>query len=358
MLKENIKLKFKKCKEKINIKILLSIFCILGLFFSYIVLNYNELVSVYHLEKKVDEKLQDMELLLGGEAIGIKLLATGVLVMGIDREDTKLQIGDIILKANDEKIESNTELMKVANASQGKALSLEVKRKEDTFVETLTPKWDELSQEYKLGLWVKDSSAGVGTVTFYEKKYAQFASLGHAVTETKDNMILPIITGGITKTSIYSIKKGIAKVPGELKGSITNEIIGEIKGNTEKGIFGTVTDMSWLQGKRKVEILPKSKIKEGDATIFCTLDDNKVKEYHIQIEKVLLTSNGNKNMIIHITDEELLNKTGGIIQGMSGSPILQEGKLIGAVTHVFLNDPTRGYGVFIENMIEDMCSIE
>ena len=169
---------------------------------------------------------------------------------------------------------------------------------------------------------------------------------------------MPITTGAITKTKIYSITKGQVKLPGELKGSITSDILGDIGLNTEKGIYGYVYDIQSIQEKETIEVLPKTKIKEKEAYIYCTLDNNKKKAYKIEIQKVILNSTGNKNMIIKIVDEELLEKTGGIVQGMSGSPIVQDGKLVGAITHVFLNDPTKGYGVFIENMIDDMCNME
>lgn len=337
--------------------IILGVFCIFLLVFSYFLLNYKDLVEVYNLEKSVSKKLTNMKVAVGGETVGIKLLATGVLVMGLDRTDTDLQIGDIILSVNGNKIESNSELDKFVKESEGSELILSVNRQKELVEIKMTPYLDEISNQYKLGLWIKDSSAGVGTVTFYDLNSKRFAALGHGVTETKENYILPITTGGITNTTIYSIKKGIAKVPGELKGSITNNILGQIKGNTDKGIYGEITDDNIIKDKKEIEILPKTKIKESSAIIRCTLDDNTIQEYEISIEKVLLTSTGNKNMIIKITDERLLEKTGGIVQGMSGSPILQDGKLVGAVTHVFLNDPTRGYGVFIENMIEDMSNI-
>lgn len=340
--------------KKYNKKIGLGIFCILALVLSYIVLNYTELISVYSYEKKISDKVENMSILLGGDAVGIKLLATGVLVMGIDREDTSLEIGDIILRVNDQKVESNMELLEFAKNSHGSELNLHINRQGKEFDTSIVPIKGNLSNEYKLGLWVKDSSAGVGTITFYEGNSKKFAALGHGVTETKENYILPITTGGLTKTSIYSIKKGESKSPGELKGSITNDILGSIEKNTGKGIYGTMYNDDIMNTKKKVDILPKSKIKEGEASIFCTIDSNNIKEYKINIEKVLLTSTGNKNMIIKVIDKELINKTGGIIQGMSGSPIVQDGKLVGAVTHVFLNDPTRGYGVFIENMIGDM----
>lgn len=341
-----------------NKRKVISFLCVIFLLVLYFGLNYSKLVAVYNLQGKIEEETKNMKIVLGGEAIGVKLLATGVLVMGIDRDDTNLKIGDIILSANGQKVESNLELQKITKDSAGKEIELKFTRENKEFYTKITPKKGEITEEYKLGLWVKDSSAGVGTITFYETNSKKFAALGHAVTETEENYILPITSGGITKTNIYSIKKGIAKVPGELKGTMTNDVIGQIYGNTDKGIYGEIVDEIYLKGKSKIEIASKTDIKEGEASIFCTLDDNKVKEYKIKIEKVLLTSTGNKNMTIKIVDEELLNKTGGIIQGMSGSPIVQDGKLIGAVTHVFLNDPTRGYGVFIENMIEDMNNLE
>lgn len=347
-----------KLKSISKNKILVLIICILLLIFTYLSLNYRELVAVYNLNQNISKELENMEIVLGGEATGIKLLATGVLVMGLDRGDTDLKIGDVILKANDSKVESNDELVEITKNSDGNVIKLLVDRQGINLNIDIIPQKDETSNEYKLGIWVKDSSAGVGTITFYDKKSRKFAALGHGVTETKENYILPITSGGITKTKIYSIKKGESKDPGELRGIVSNELIGQIIGNTDKGIYGELTDMLIIEKKNNIEILPKTKIKEGNASIFCTLDDNIVQEYSIKIEKVLLTSTGNKNMIIKITDEKLLEKTGGIIQGMSGSPIVQDGKLIGAVTHVFLNDPTRGYGVFIENMIEDMLSAE
>lgn len=338
-------------------KIVICGFIVSILLFIYCFFNYNKLIAVYNLQKDVETKVENMEIVLGGDAVGIKLLATGVLVVGVDRQDIGVQIGDIILEVNGIKIESNDELIKFVNESNGNSLDLKINRQGKEFNISVIPNYDNLANAYKLEMWVKDSSAGVGTITFYDKKSGKFGALGHAVTETKENYILPITSGGITKTEIYSVKKGIAKAPGELKGTLTNDTIGDISGNTDKGVYGKVYDTSSIN-KESIEVLPKSKIKEGKANIFCTLDDNEIKEYSIEIEKVLLTSSGNKNMIIKITDENLLEKTGGIIQGMSGSPIVQDGKLVGAVTHVFLNDPTKGYGVFIENMIEDMCSMD
>ena len=334
---------------KKNKKIWIIILFLIILLF-IILINYNKTIDVISKNNITLQEIETMEFVLGGEAVGIKLLATGVLVVGIDRNDTDLKIGDIILKVNNNKIETNQQLLEYSKNSKGNKLILEVNRKDEIIKINLKPNLDDVTNEYKLGLWVKDSSAGVGTVTFYEKKSNGFAALGHAITETKENYILPIETGAITKTSIFGIDKGYPRKAGQLKGSITTTIIGEIISNTDKGIYGKTYEKI---EKESIPVLTKEKISKGAAYIYTTLDDNKTNKFKINIEEILLNSRGNKNMIIRIVDEKLINKTGGIVQGMSGSPIVQNDKLIGAVTHVFLNDPTKGYGVFIENMIYD-----
>ena len=341
-------------KKRVIIGIIILVFLVI----IYIGLNYIKLSSVYSSQEVLQEKIYNMQFYLGGEIAGIKLLATGVLVMGV--EDTTqgiLNIGDIILKVNDEEIDTGAKLSQIAKNSNGDKLKLQISRNGSIFDVYITPKFDSTSAEYKLGIWVKDSTAGVGTITFYEKTTNGFAALGHGVTETRENYILPITSGAITSTHIYNIKKGQAQSPGEIKGTISNNILGEIYGNTDKGIYGSYFNFD-IEGKQDIKITPKTKIKEGKAYIFVTLEDGVKNRYEIEIEKVILTSSGNKNMIIKITDEELLKKTGGIIQGMSGCPIVQDGNLVGAVTHVLLNDATRGYGVFIENMIEDMINVQ
>lgn len=308
-----------------------------------------------NMEKSVACSQKNSEYILGGDAVGIKLLASGVLVMGIDRFDTELKIGDIILEVNGCKIETNAELEEYA--SLGQKLTLKILREGKNLEIDIEPKISENTGEYKLGLWVKDSSAGVGTITFYEKNSLKFAALGHAITETANQNILPITTGGITKTEIYMIKKGISKIPGELKGTLTNDTIGQIYTNTKNGIFGYIENKDMINLNNTIEIGAKEEIENKEAYIYVTLDDNVKKKYKIQIEKVYLNSTDNKNIAIKIIDEDLIAKTGGIIQGMSGAPIVQNGKLIGCITHVLLDEPLRGYGAFIENMINDLNNI-
>lgn len=305
------------------------------------------------------------KVVVSGDACGIKLLASGVLVMGFDTIQTEegevyvadgvdLKIGDIILEVNDTKVETNVELMQKTKESNGEKMKLKVLRENKTHITYIKPVKSLMYNEYKLGLWVKDSSAGVGTVTFIDKNTNCFAALGHGITETKNNYILPILTGGLVKTSILDVNKGFKGKPGDLKGTLTNDLVAQINLNTKCGIYGKITDNSYITNGEEVEILEKEKVKEGKAEIICVISGNKKEKYEIEIEKVLPYSTSNKNMIIKITDKKLLEKTGGIVQGMSGSPIIQNGKLVGAVTHVFLNDPTKGYAVFATNMLKDI----
>ncbi len=293
--------------------------------------------------------------IVGGETVGIKLLATGVLVVGIDRDGTELQIGDIILEVNGCKIETNSELQEYV--ALGEELELKVSRNEEIKSIKIMPKLSTNSNEYKLGLWVKDSSAGVGTITFYEKETGNFAALGHAITETQNQTILPITTGGITRTEIYSIKKGIPKIPGELKGTLSNDTLGQIYTNTKNGVFGHIDEKDLYKKNEEIQIATKDEIEIGKAYILVTLENNEKKKYEVEIEKIYPNSTDNKNIALKIVDKELIEKTGGIVQGMSGAPIIQNDKLIGSLTHVLLDDASRGYGVFIERMIEDMSNI-
>lgn len=186
-------------------------------------------------------------------------------------------------------------------------------------------------------------------------------AFGHGITETRENIIVPISSGAIVKAYIQNITKGQPKSPGDIKGTIYKEVFGHIYTNTVNGIYGKIVDDKYFASIATKDIISASskyEVKEGEAYLYCTLMDNKVQKYKIQIEKVLINSGDNKSMIIKVVDETLLNITGGIVQGMSGSPIVQNGKLVGAVTYVFLNDPTRGYAVFAENMIYDMQNME
>ena len=209
-------------------RILLSIVLLIFLLVIYVGVNYTKLRSVYSKQEDIENKIKDMKIYVGGETVGIKLLATGVLVMGVDSETSdKLNIGDIILTVNGENVDTGEKLSKIAEESNGNELNLEVNRQGKKYNTKILPKYDSISGEYKLGVFVKDSSAGVGTVTFYEGNSKRFAALGHGVTETKENYILPITSGAITSTHIYNVKRGEAQNPGEIKGTITSNVLGE-----------------------------------------------------------------------------------------------------------------------------------
>ena len=323
----------------------------------YVVISYMESKEVFSTGSKLEKTIENMEIYLGGEAAGIKLLSTGVLVIE-NEQNNGIEVGDVILEIGGNVIETNTELQNYVQEYKDSEISLKIDRNGDTIIQKIKSVYSQGNKKYELGLWVKDSSAGVGTISFYDKISGRFAALGHGITETSDNVVFPISTGGLVKTSITNIKRGENNFPGDMRGTLYKEVIGQIRKNTINGIYGNIEIKTYYEGKEAIQVTPKIDIKEGKAIIYCTLLDNKVHEYEIEVTKVLYGSKGNKNMMIRITDEELLKQTGGIIQGMSGSPIVQNGKLIGVVTHVFLNDPTQGYGVFIENMIEDMSIME
>lgn len=208
------------------------------------------------------------------------------------------------------------------------------------------------------GLWVRDGTAGVGTVTFYDPSTGSFAALGHGITDVDTGELLPIASGDLLRTTILSIKKGQRGNPGQLKGTVANQTqVGNITKNTSFGIYGKMSNLSELNTNpsEELEVALRDEVKQGPAKIRCALEDGKVQEYDIEIQKVSKNNTtDNKSMVIKVTDERLIGITGGIVQGMSGSPIIQNRKFVGAVTHVLVNDPTKGYGVFADMMLKQI----
>lgn len=270
-------------------------------------------------------------------------------------ENTGIEEGDTIVKANNVQINTTDDLINTVNNSNGKEIKLEYISDEETKECSILPVKQE-NNEYKLGLWVRDSAAGVGTVTFYDPETKTFGALGHGISDIDTGELIDIASGEFVTTRILNIEKGENGTPGKIQGSIEKqENIGTINKNTRFGIYGTVNNLNSLNldNSKEVEVATRDEIKKGKATILCSLDNNKPKEYEIEIEEIYKDNNyDNKSMEIKVTDKELLEKTGGIIQGMSGSPIIQNGKLIGAVTHVLVNNPEEGYGVFADIMIK------
>lgn len=298
----------------------------------------------------------------------MKLYTKGVLVVGMAQIDVRnnekkkpyansgIEQGDIILEVNNSQIKNTQDLIDEVNNSEGKPLTIKYSKNEQTLNTSITP--IKMNNEYKIGLWVRDATAGVGTLTFYEPSTNLFMSLGHGITDIDTEKIVDIATGELITANIVSINKGRKGIPGEIRGTIdTGNTIGKIYKNTNFGVYGLVTNKNYLNmnTNEEIEVASREEIKEGKAEIICQLDNNTKRKYNLEIERVYRNNNqDNKSMLIKITDQELLEKTGGIIQGMSGAPIIQNGKFIGAVTNVLVNDPTQGYGVFADMMVKQM----
>ena len=234
--------------------------------------------------------------------------------------------------------------------SQGDEVIVSVKRNDKVEKVVLYPEYSLSEACYKAGMWVRDSSAGIGTITFYDPQTEMFGGLGHAVCDSDTGEILPLHSGEVVAVTINGLKKGQEGNPGELVGSFLSSMsIGNLNINNQSGVFGKLDSAPNLSSP--IPMGYRQEIQEGKAQILTTIKGNSPKAYDIEIEHINLKSNElSKNMIVRITDPELLEKTGGILQGMSGSPIVQNGKIVGAVTHVFVNDPTRGYGIFVDIM--------
>ena len=303
-----------------------------------------------------------------GNAIGMKLYTAGVLVVGMSEiegkkpyENSGIKEGDRIVQINQNQIDNTDDLMEAVNQSNGNKISLQYVRDEKTITTSIKPVKNS-SNEYKIGLWVRDAAAGVGTLTFYEPASRMFATLGHGIMDIDTLDLIKIANGELVTTNILSITKGTKGNPGEIRGTIeAGHTIGNISKNTKFGVFGTMNKTPYLtvSDENAMQVALREEIKTDKAQIICELENGKKEYYDIEIQKVFVNNNkDNKSMLIKITDLKLLKKTGGIIQGMSGAPIIQNGKFVGAVTHVLVNDPTIGYGVFADIMLKQMKEIE
>lgn len=321
--------------------------------------------------KKVDVSvLKDVKVIPGGQSIGVQLQTLGVLVVGhhlvngengqmSPGEEAEIKVGDVIMEIDGKKIEEMKDVKPIVEEAgkASKPLEVKVKRGKETFTTELKPVKDKKENEYRIGLYIRDSAAGIGTMTFFEPKSKKYGALGHVISDMDTKKPIEIHDGTIVRSSVTSIQKGNNGTPGEkqAKFSIKENRIGTITKNSPFGIFGKL-DQSIENGKydQPMPIALSHEVKEGPAKILTVIDDEKVEEFDVEIvSSVPQKSPATKGMVIQITDQKLLEATGGIVQGMSGSPIIQNGKVIGAVTHVFVNDPTSGYGVHIEWMLQD-----
>ena len=306
--------------------------------------------------------LEGLTLYPGGMPFGVKFVTDGVMVVGfcdVETEkgkvnpatDAGLRPKDMILKVNGETLNSANDLTDRIEGSDGKALTLLCKRGSREFETRLKPAYCPAEARYKTGIWVRDSGAGIGTVTFIIPETGAFAGLGHGICDAETGTLIPMKRGTVSDVTISAVIKGAAGAPGELKGYFNAGKTGALLGNSNCGVWGVFSEVP----DTDVEPMPiglRDDIKEGKAYILCTLDSNKMEKYDVKISNINYDATGSKCFTVTVTDPDLLAVTGGIVQGMSGSPIVQNGKLVGAVTHVLVNDPTRGYGIFIENMLE------
>lgn len=314
--------------------------------------------------------LPDLRVFPGGQSIGVKLQTAGVLVVGhhlVDNgkekfspgEEAGVHVGDTIIKMNDLYINDMNDVKKMVNeaGAKGQPLQLLVVRGKEKLTLTLNPSKDRKDGEYRMGLYIRDSAAGVGTLTFYDPNSKAYGALGHVISDVDTGQAIVVGDGQIVQASVTSIEKGQSGNPGEKFARFYNEsqVLGSITKNTPFGIFGKMKEEPKRSLYREpIPIALAEQVKEGPAKILTVVDGQKVEEFDIEIVNVVKQHfPATKGMIIKITDKRLLEKTGGIVQGMSGSPIIQNGKLVGAVTHVFVNDPTSGYGCFIEWMLQD-----
>ena len=306
---------------------------------------------------------EDRILIPGGHAVGIALSTRGVMVVGVSDVDRQspartagLKAGDVIESINGENVESSEKLISMVEKSGGAPLSIAYRRDDSLRTTTLTPLIDTATGTLRIGAWVRDSTAGVGTLSYFDPVSQSYGALGHAILDADTGKLLSVRMGALMKADIVSVKRGLKGNPGELRGSFlrTQRTLGDIRINTALGIYGKAENP--LSNPLYPDGLPvgyQESVQPGPAQILSTVDQNGIRAYDIEITQVSRQlSPSQKSMVIRVTDPALIEKTGGIVQGMSGSPIIQNGRIIGAVTHVFVDDPTHGYGVFIEWMLE------
>ncbi len=283
----------------------------------------------------------------GGEVFGVKIKQKHVTVT----ESTgvpALKSGDIILSVNGQQVSTASDVKRIVAASGGESVTIRALHAGNEIGVEIRPTLRD--GEYKLGLSLRDGAAGLGTVTFFDPDTGVFGGLGHGICDSETGEVISMKSGEVCGVILGGIHRGESGKPGELCGVLTDKDMGDLSVNSECGVFGVITDPSLLSGSA-MPIGSREEITEGEATIISTLKNNKTAEYKIEIYDIDRSSDGSKSFRIRVTDETLKAISGGIVRGMSGSPIIQNGKLVGAVTHVLVADPTEGYGIFIENML-------
>ena len=311
--------------------------------------------------------LPEVKLIPGGHSIGIKLHSQGVNVVGYyyfnesgksvsPAREAGVKIGDTILKINGKSVNDAPGAARLLEDRGGKRVELLISRHGETFKLSLTPRYSASDGAYRIGLYLRDSAAGVGTLTFYDPLTKRYGALGHVILDSDTHQPINLSEGSIVKAKIISIKAAQRGQPGEKTGIFVDDSFGNINKNTPFGIFGEIRDFQQVASPYP-DPLPmalSTEVQTGPAEILTVIEGESIGSFAVEIEKIAYQANPtDKGMIVRVIDERLLRSTGGIIQGMSGSPIIQNGKLVGAVTHVFINDPTRGYGIFVEWMYQE-----
>ena len=298
-----------------------------------------------------------------GRAVGIKLFSDGVVVVGTSDVATDagnvnpakacgLKEGDIITHINSTEVDTIEEVSALLQELEGETMSIRAIRDERQVQLTAQAAFCPADGTYKLGAWIRDSMAGIGTVTFYCPDTGAFGALGHGINDADTALLMPLESGSILPATVAGVEKGKSGTPGQLRGVFdTSSTLGLLSANTAGGVFGVMTDSHWADGEA-VEVASRKEVTTGEAAILCNISGDRVDQFQVEIVKVFSErADDCRDYLIKVTDPRLLEATGGIVQGMSGSPILQNGKIIGAVTHVMVDDPTSGYGIYVGRML-------
>ena len=299
-----------------------------------------------------------------GRAVGIKLFSDGVVVVGTTEVATDsgnvdpakacgLKEGDIITHINREEVDTIEEVQSVLQEVGGQTMSIRALREDEPIQLTARAVQCSSDGQYKLGAWIRDSMAGIGTITYWDPETGVFGALGHGINDVDTAQLMPLQSGSILYSDVADVKKGQKGEPGELKGAFqVDRDLGALYANTPGGVFGTLSDSGFFSTAQPVEVAGRDEVHTGKAVIRSNVAGDATEEYEVEITRIFPENDQDtRNLMLKVTDSRLLDTTGGIVQGMSGSPILQEGKLVGAVTHVLVNDPTQGYGILAENML-------
>jgi len=308
-------------------------------------------------------QIKNKQVYVGGMPFGVRILSKGLRVVGFSESngannsiayEAGIRLGDVITKINNVEISTIEDFSIKMKENGNKPVTLSVERDNSQLEFTFTPKYYKEDNSYKSGLWLRDSTSGIGTVTFIDPETGIFGGLGHGICDSCTGALVPLSKGIIMDVTINGVNKGKVGAAGELKGCFNVKRMGSLLKNTNSGVFGIITSNKVNSPEEKMNLGVKEDLKEGDAYIWCTLSDGTPRKYAVKISDIDTSCSSVKNFRVKVVDPLLLSKTGGIVQGMSGSPIIQNGKLVGAVTHVLINDPTSGYGIFIENMMNQI----